>query len=750
VDPVTWDPAATTVLKRVLLGPPIPTRRLAQTLLPKILALPVFSSDALSSVAYATEQILIVLLAANAAAAGLVLPIAAAVAALMGIVVVSYRQTVRGYPHGGGAYIVARRNLGTIPGLVAAAALLTDYVLTVTVSVAAGAFAVTSAIPGTGSLRVELSLGFVALMTVANLRGLRESGIVFAGPTYAFIAAILTMSVVGLIRCVGGCPTAIVPSPIGPGMGAVGLFVILHAFSSGSTALTGVEAISNGVPAFRPPNARNAETVLATMGAIAITMFLSISWLAVNTGARPSHQMSVVAQIARAVFGPGAGFYAVQVTTAAILIVAANTAFQDFPRLSSILARDRFMPRPFQNRGDRLVFSNGIIVLALFASALVVAFDADVSRLIQLYVVGVFIAFTLSQSGMVVHWRRSVDPGRRRRMAINAIGAVATGLVLVVITVTKFVDGAWIVVVAVPIFVAAFLDTRRRIESKRARLTRGTVEVGRTGRDRCVLLVGDVGPPAASAWRYLHALGPEGLEALYIGSDEGEDAKRRWQAAVAAEDPLQAAEDRSPARLAARLNTLVEPQRFLIVAVPGLHRERRRSLGVNVIARLRHSLSGDVHVVFTQTPVVAGPPEAVPRRVVAVVLAAEAADPEARALTYARSVGAAEIRALHVALDPEGEQENIRDEWARRGFDPPLEVVDAPLRHLGPPLIDEARRVTAAADTLLNLVVPVVVGARLGGPFGHRHARYIEGLFLHTRRVMVSEVPFLLPDADRA
>lgn len=731
-------------VKRLLIGPPIPTRRLARTLLPKVLALPVFSSDALSSVAYATEQMLIVLIAASAGAISLVIPIAGAVSVLMTIVVISYRQTVRGYPHGGGAYTVAKHNLGTIPGLVAAAALLTDYVLTVTVSVAAGAFAVTSAIPQAGPLKVELSLGLIALMTAANLRGLRESGIVFAIPTYAFVASILGMSVTGLVKCIGGCPVASVPEAITPGTSAVGIFVILHAFSSGSTALTGVEAISNGVPAFRPPSARNAATVLATMGAIAIAMFLSVSWLAVHTGARPSHDVSVVAQVARAVFGSGIGFYAVQITTAAILVVAANTAFQDFPRLSSILARDRFLPHPFQNRGDRLVFSNGVMVLALIASALVIAFGANVSRLIQLYVVGVFTAFTLSQSGMVIHWHRSSDPGRRRSMVINAVGAATTGLVLVVITVTKFEEGAWMVVLAVPLLVAGLLAIRRHILATHVRLTRGGEEVVRIPPDLCVLIADHLGPEIASSWRYLRALDPERLEAVYVGRETDEELHRA--ASMIGDVPLRAAEDRSPGGLAERLSSMVGNDGFLTVAVPALHQRRRHSFGTGAIARIARAMRADSRVVLTQMPAIAGPVEPIPQHVVALVIATQVANPEVNALNYARSLQPAEIRAIHVALDPEGEQEDIRDEWARHGFEPPLQIVDAPLRHLGPPLIEEVRRITNRPDTLVVVIVPIVVRRHRGGPLGHRQARYIEGLFLHARRVMVAEVPYELPD----
>src|SRR5215217_855724 len=435
-------PASAGLVKRVVVGRRVPSDRLEHTLLPKFLALPVFSSDALSSVAYATEEILTVLLGASVAVYGLVMPIALAIAALMAIVVSSYRQTVRAYPNGGGAYIVSRENLGTIPGLVAAAALLVDYVLTVSVSVVAGVFALTSAVPSLTHHRVLLSMAFVALITLINLRGVRESGTLFAMPTYAFIASMLFMVAVGLVRCVGGCPVADAVEPI-PNLAKVaapiGLFTLLRAFASGSTALTGVEAISNGVPAFRRPQAKNASETLAVMAVIAITMFLGISWLATHIEhVTVSEERTVIAQIGHTVFGGGIGFYTLSVFTAGILILAANTAYQDFPRLSAILARDRYMPRQFMNRGDRLVFSNGVIGLGLFASVIIIAFNANLSQLIQLYVVGVFTSFTLSQTGMVRHWLKEkhrgagAQPGWRRSIVINSIGAITTGIVLIV------------------------------------------------------------------------------------------------------------------------------------------------------------------------------------------------------------------------------------------------------------------------------------------------------------------------------
>ena len=394
---------ANVALKRVVLGRAFASHRLEHTLLPKVLALPVFASDALSSVAYATGEILVALALVTSHPDPYVMPIAAAIAALMAIVIVSYRQTVRAYPNGGGAYIVSKENLGTVPGLVAASALMFDYMMTVVVSIVAGVFAIGSAFPPANEHKVLLSIFFVAFITVINLRGTKESGTLFAIPTYGFVVAILCLVVVGLVDCLNGCsPVGVEVEPLHDAAtvaGAVGLFAILKAFSLGATALTGVEAISNGVPAFRRPQARNAATTLAVMGTIAISMFLGISWLATHVdGVIASEQRSVVAQIAIAVFGAGSiGFYVVQVFTAAILILAANTAYQDFPRLASILARDRFMPSQFMNRGDRLVFSNGVIVLGILSSLMIYAFGAELGVLINFYVVGVFTSFTLSQ-----------------------------------------------------------------------------------------------------------------------------------------------------------------------------------------------------------------------------------------------------------------------------------------------------------------------------------------------------------------
>ncbi len=422
-------------LRRVLVGRPMQTGQIHETLLPKWLALPIFASDPLSSVAYATESALVVLVAASAASAYLVFPISIGIACLLGIVILSYRQTVRVYETSGGAYVVARENLGTTPSLVAAAALLTDYVLTVAVSISAGIYAITSFVPSLTSHKVGLSLAVPRRDRAREPARRARVGDAVRTPDlrvrHLDPGARRGRAVPGRDR--DTCSRRSSPTRCRPGTGVITIFVLLRAFSSGSTALTGVEAIANGVNAFRHPQGKNAAKTLAVLGTIAITMFIGVSFLAVHVHAMPSSTDSVVSQIARTVFRPGSfgGFmyYAVQGTTLLVLVLAANTSFQGFPRLSALLARDRFAPRQFSNLGDRLVFSNGMLVLAAAAAALLVIYKANTNSLIHLYVIGVFTAFTLSQAGMVRYWLRVRTPGWRRRALVNIVGASATGLV---------------------------------------------------------------------------------------------------------------------------------------------------------------------------------------------------------------------------------------------------------------------------------------------------------------------------------
>jgi amino acid transporter len=446
-------------VRRLLLGEPLPTAQETHHRLSKVQALAVFSSDALSSVAYATEEILLVLVLAGTGALQLSLPIALAIAGLLAIVGSSYYQTIHGYPSGGGAYIVAYDNLGTWPGLIAAAALLIDYVLTVAVSATAGVAAITSAVPSLYVCRVELCVLAIAFIAWANLRGVRESGTVFAVPTYGFVVIFLILIGVGLIRVLAGnlLPvSAYMESVPEAGVQSLALLLVLRAFASGCTALTGIEAISNGIRAFQEPEAENAGKTLIAMVALLATMFLGITFLTWHLGVAPLEHETIVSQVGRQMFGRGPLYLILQAGTAAILILAANTSFADFPRLSSILARDRYLPRQLANLGDRLVFNNGIMGLALLASALVVLFGGQTHRLIPLYAVGVFLAFTLSQSGMVRHWFRVRGQGWQVKAILNGMGAVATGVVLVVIVASKLVHGAWVVILLVPICVWFF------------------------------------------------------------------------------------------------------------------------------------------------------------------------------------------------------------------------------------------------------------------------------------------------------
>jgi amino acid transporter len=459
--------------KRFVVGKPIPSHLAHHERLSRVTGLAVLSSDPLSSVAYATEEILRVLVLVGAGALTLATPIAFVIATILAVVVFSYRQTIHAYPSGGGAYIVAKDNLGEMPALIAASSLLIDYVLTVAVSIAAGVAAITSAFPQWHVNRVELTLGFVLVLMLGNLRGIRESGRIFAAPTYFFVVAILSLIVVGAWRVLTGTVAPVqAAAPVASTGAPLTLFLLLTAFSNGCTAMTGVEAVSNGVPAFKPPEPRNAAATMLMMVLLSITMFLGITLLVHAFHIMPSEQETVVSQLARGVFGDrGVAYYAVQAGTMLILVLAANTAYADFPRLASILARDRYVPRQFMNQGDRLAFSNGIVGLSVLAGILLVAFGGDTHSLIPLYMIGVFVSFTLSQAGMVVHWRRLRGPRWRASAVINGIGALVTGVVLVVVAVTKALEGAWIIMLLIPLNVLFCRLTRKHYDGVAAQLT---------------------------------------------------------------------------------------------------------------------------------------------------------------------------------------------------------------------------------------------------------------------------------------
>ncbi len=525
-------------IKRVIIGRPLATADEHEHRLSKKVALPVFSSDAISSTAYATEEILRVFLvgaAAGTAAYARLVPISLMVVALLAIVVISYRQTIFAYPSGGGSYVVSRENLGHFPSLVAGASLLTDYILTVAVSIASGVAAMISAFPGLAQYRVPICVGAIIVMTAANLRGLKESGALFAPPTYVYIASLLLLIVVGLYRIffqdLGPIPhTSPEAQELLQGQGAITLFIFLKAFSSGAVALSGVEAVSNGVPAFKRPEPRNAAITLMWMGIILGGCFFGLSVVAhhLQPVAGEGINQTVLAQLAEHIYGGrNLLFFIMQFATFGILILAANTAYADYPRLSSIIAKDGYLPRQFANRGDRLVFSNGIVFLALAAITLVVVFGGKVEALIPLYAVGVFTGFTLSQTGMCVHHVKEREPRWKVNIVINAVGALTTGLVAITVVSTKFTDGAWVSVVVIALMVTTF----RAIHRHYARVAEAVaVEPGYRAQRHThlvVVLVGTVNKGVLQAVQYARSLAPERLLAVSVVSDPEEERELR-------------------------------------------------------------------------------------------------------------------------------------------------------------------------------------------------------------------------------
>ena len=596
-------------LKKVLLGRPLPTSRLVHERLRKLVALAVFSSDAISSTAYGTEQIMLVLIAGEAVATRLAFPIALAIGALLSILILSYRQTITAYPSAGGAYVVTKDNFGPSLAQVAGAALLIDYVLTVAVSVTSGVAALTTAFAPLQRFILPLSLLAIGLIAWANLAGVRESGRIFAVPTYLFVGSCGLMLLVGLVRQLTGhlppLPTG-ETAPLPPQTATVGLLLVLHAFASGCTALTGVEAISNGVPAFRRPEAQNARRTLIAMGAILGTLFIGVSYLAVHTHVRPyeSGNPTLIGQLARWVLGASpAGqvfFYLFQAATLAILILAANTSYADFPRLASFAAGDAFLPRQFTKRGHRLVFSNGIVTLSVAAAVVIVAFVANYNRMLPLYAIGVFTSFTLSQAGMTRRHLRLREPGWRYGILVNGLGALVTFLVLLDIIQTKFTAGAWMVLVALPLLVFLLGRTNRAYARELSGLK---VEVSETlgppkPRHEVVVFLDHLDRAALGALRYASQLNPLSITALHIAADP--DAAKRlaalW-AKVRVPVPLEVVDcpDRNLVACAERtVYELVRPDTEITVLLP------RRSY-VGFWKRLLHDQTGrDLFRVLSQ------------------------------------------------------------------------------------------------------------------------------------------------------
>jgi amino acid transporter len=577
-----------------LIGSPLATAEAQGEAIGKVIGLAVFASDALSSTAYATQEMLVVLVAAGVAAFGYALPLSLAIIALLAILTLSYEQTIHAYPNGGGAYIVSRDNLSELAAGTAGAALLTDYVLTVAVSVSAGVAQITSAFPALLPIRVPFAVALVLVLMIINLRGVREAGNFFAIPTYFFLIVMFATVGVGLAKYLTGSLGTVVHPPPAEAVQAVetiSLFLILRAFSSGTTALTGVEAISNGVPVFKEPRARNAGSTLVWMSVILAFLLVSITFLSVHIGAVPSEAETVISQLARTVWGGRGPLYlAVIAGTTVILIMAANTSYAGFPRLSALLATDGFLPEQLALRGTRLVYSRGIMTLALIASVLIVIFRASVTALIPLYAIGVFLSFTLSQAGMALRWKKSGqlqpgqeiqgqysplrhDPAWRTKMAINGAGAVCTAVVTVVFAVTKFSAGAWIIIILVPALVAVFFRIHRYYQAEKREMSLERLQPAPPIRhNRVILTIGRLHPAALAALRYAQALSDD-VVAVHVATDPEEPERLRSQWRTWADGvPLQIID--SPYRL------VLEP---LVAHIKGLAVQQRPDEAITVV-----------------------------------------------------------------------------------------------------------------------------------------------------------------------
>jgi amino acid transporter len=598
-------------LQRVLIGRPLPTAAAAEERLTRPRAIGAFGLDALSSVAYGPDEILYVLLLAGAAGVRWDVPIALAIAVLLVIVTVSYRQTIYAYPQGGGSFTVARRNLGTTAGLVAAAALMIDYLTTVAVSVTAGVQAVIAFVPALDNHRVAADLACIGLLMVVNLRGVREAGAAFVVPTYLFIGSLGLLLGVGILRVAVGADLpvhALAPAAVEP----LGLFVILRAFAGGCTAMTGIEAIANGTPVFKRPEPRNAAATLTTLTVILGALFLGTNWLGHHVGAVPTDQANVVAQIGRAVATGWLTplFYLVQLSAAVVLLLAANTSFNGFPLLAAVMAREGYFPHQFSHRGQRLAYSNGIVVIGVLAGVLVVVFGGSTHALIPLFAVGVFACFTLSQAGMVRHWQRVQGPGWRGKLAVNAVGAVVTGVVTVIVVVTKFAQGAWLVLLLVPLLVANFRAIKQHYRRAELELILGRPPRPRREPQRILVPVNRLNRAVAETLRYALSISDE-ITAVHVAVDADQakalqEAWERWGVQV----PLQVVP--SPYReVTGKLVHVIErvqaeqPRRDLTVMLPEVipHRWWEEPLHNQTAFALELALRYHPGIVVTTIPV---------------------------------------------------------------------------------------------------------------------------------------------------
>ena len=767
-------------IKAKVVGKPLATERLVHERLGKPTALAVFASDNLSSSAYATEEILRVLLAAGlgAAAFGRVVPITIALLAVLAVLLFSYRQTIKAYPQAGGAYLVTRDNFGLLPAQVAGVALLTDYILTVSVSVAAGTAALTSLSSSLFPYRVIISVAFIVIIMMGNLRGVRESGRIFAVPTYFFIVMMFGLIGVGLWKMVAGTlPTdaSQFPLPAVKGGGIAGfalVFLILKAFASGGAAVTGVEAISNGVPAFRKPEWINARTTLMWMGTTLGAMFLGLSVLAahMHIGVDPDEKVTVLAQIGRAAFGAhGLGtalYWMLQIATLLILVLAANTSFADFPRLASFHAGDKFLPSQLTRYGDRLVFSNGIIALALLSSLLVILFKASVTRLIPLYAIGVFTSFTFSQLGMAKHHIVKKEEGWRLGLAVNGLGGIVSGIMTIIIAVVKFTGGAWIILIAVPVMLSGLLRVNKHYTEAGADLR----DPARRGpaRDRprqiVVILVKEPGPEDVYAAAYAARVFPLEVRMVHFApwGTPVDDLIEAWSGFGHSVEflPIRGGVADDAMRYVRSLRELAGPEALINVIIPEkvTHQGARHMLHKWHVQRIKAGLVAEAGVVVTNIahhpayaslePVLSGPNalDAMEGwRHVAVVLVSAVHNATVKSVRYARSLRADELRCVHVAVD-EKDSADVVKAWRELGVGEPLEVLDSPYRQIARPVSDLVRGILDEHPrTFVTIVIPEFVVAKLWHSAMHNQTSLtLKGTFLFEPSVVVSSVPYKL------
>ena len=765
-------------LKRFFIGAPIATAQADHERLTRMKALAVLSSDAISSVAYATEAILFSLIAAGSGHLGVTLLIGLAIVGLLVIVALSYRQTIPAYPNGGGSYIVARENLGTLPGLVAAASLMIDYILTVAVSVSAGVAALATLFPSLSSatIIVPIDVTLVLLIALVNLRGVRESGAIFALPTYLFIFSAFLLILVGYIKAfllqhqplIGQFSYVAATEPLS-------LFLILKSFAAGCSAMTGVEAISNGVPAFKKPETRNAAITLTWMAGILGALFLGITVLALSyhIEANPASNPTVIGQIARQVFtGPWFFLYPVfQFATLLILTLAANTSYADFPRLASLLARDGFLPHQFAFRGDRLAFSSGIVFLAGLASLLLVVFQGQTTRLIDLYAVGVFVSFTLSQSGMVRHWwrLRSSQRGWQRRLLMNGLGALTTFMVALVIATTKFLEGAWIVVLLIPLLVALFLGISRHYQSVAHIHALGEIPASREIRHRLIVPIGELNATAKYALAYAGSISSH-VQAIHVATnkEQTEDVRRawnEWQLHASAQEHFNLTVlDPNHHGLLPALVSLIHksalsaPDEILTVLLPEKGGSSwRRLLSHPTMVELKALLFFQPHIVVTNislqphTPLLQfSNPSRVPRHRFLVPIA-DLDSAVIQSLAYARSISP-QVVAVHVALDQQ-DIEAMRSRWQafQEHFSQeeliPLVVIESPYRSLLRPLLTYIDTVqNMHPEETLTVILPEMVVAHWWEHALHNQTAFrLKAALLARPNIVVTDIPRHLP-----